>query len=43
MSIARSTEWQAAIQHEFDSLMDNATWELVDRLEGRAAVNIMWI
>jgi hypothetical protein len=31
------------MQHEYDSLLSNGTWELVDLPAGRAVVNIMWI
>jgi hypothetical protein len=31
------------MQHEYSSLMDNATWELVDLPPGRMVVNSMWI
>jgi hypothetical protein len=31
------------MQHEYDSLMDNGTWELVDLHEGRVVINSIWI
>jgi hypothetical protein len=31
------------MQHEYSSLIDNGTWELVDLPHGRVVVNIMWI
>jgi hypothetical protein len=31
------------MQHEYDFLMDNGTWELVDLPAGRTVVNGMWI
>jgi hypothetical protein len=34
---------QAAMQHEYSSLMDNGTWELVDLPPDRAVVSNMWI
>jgi hypothetical protein len=43
LSSAQAPDWQAAMQHEHSSLMDNGTWELVDLLPGRVVVNIMWI
>jgi hypothetical protein len=43
MSSAQAPDWQAAMQHEKSSLMDNNTWELVDLPPGRVAVNNMWI
>jgi hypothetical protein len=38
---AVAPQWQAAMQHECSSLMDNGTWELVDLPPGRMVVNIM--
>jgi hypothetical protein len=35
--------WQAAMHHEYSSLIDNGTWELVDLPLGRVVVNNMWI
>jgi hypothetical protein len=43
LSRALFTEWGVVMQHEFDSLMDNSTWELVDLPACRAVVNNMWI
>jgi hypothetical protein len=40
---ALAPRWQAAIQHEYSSLIDNGTWELVDLPPGRMVVNNMWI
>jgi hypothetical protein len=31
------------MQHEYSSLIDNGTWELVDLPRGPVVVNIMWI
>jgi hypothetical protein len=31
------------MQHEYSSLMDNGTWELVDLPPGRMVAHIMWI
>jgi hypothetical protein len=31
------------MQHKYDSLMSNGTWELVDLPAGRAVVKSMWI
>jgi hypothetical protein len=36
-----SHEWQVAMQKEYESLMSNGTWELVDLSDGRAIVNNM--
>jgi hypothetical protein len=30
------------MQHEYDSLMDNHTWELVDLSADRTVVNSLW-
>jgi hypothetical protein len=38
-----STEWQKAMQLEFDSLTSNQTWELVPLPAGRRVVNNMWV
>jgi hypothetical protein len=38
----QSNEWQVAMQ-EYDSLMSNGTWELVDLPEGRTMVNNIWM
>jgi hypothetical protein len=43
LSSDQSTEWKMAMQEEYDSLLSNGTWELVDLPEGRAVVNNMWI
>jgi hypothetical protein len=43
LSIAQAPKWQAAMQQEYSSLMDNGTWELVDLPPDRVVVNIMWI
>jgi hypothetical protein len=43
LSIDQTAEWQVAMQHEYDSLLSNGTWELVDLPEGRAVVKFMWI
>jgi hypothetical protein len=42
VSIAQSIEWQAAMQHDFDSMTDNGTWEVVDLHESHAVGNNMW-
>jgi hypothetical protein len=43
LSSDQSLEWQLTMQHEYDSLVSNGTWELVDLPEGRAVGNNMWI
>jgi hypothetical protein len=40
---AQAPQWQAAIQQEYSSLIDNGTWELVDLPHGRVVVDNMWI
>jgi hypothetical protein len=40
---AQAPQWQAAKQHEYSSLIDNGTWELVDLPPGRMVVINMWI
>jgi hypothetical protein len=40
---AQAPQWQGAMQHEYSSLMDNGTWELVDLPSGHMVVNNMWI
>jgi hypothetical protein len=43
LSSDQSAEWHAAMQHEYDSLLSNGMWDLVDLPEGRAVVNNMWM
>jgi hypothetical protein len=43
LTSAQAFEWQTAMQHDYDSLMDNGTWELVDLPADRKIVNSMWI
>ena len=38
-----SKEWLKAMNQEYDSLIKNNTWELVDLPEGRKPVNCKWI
>jgi hypothetical protein len=40
---AHAPQWQAAMQHEYSSLMETGTWELVDLPLGRVVINNMWI
>jgi hypothetical protein len=40
-SNAQAPEWKTAMPHEYNSLMGNCTWELVDLPAGRAVVNNM--
>jgi hypothetical protein len=40
---AQAPQWQAAMQHEYSSLIDNGTWDLADLPPDRVVVNIMWI
>jgi hypothetical protein len=39
LDIAHAPQWQAAMQHEYSSLRDNGTWELVDLPLDRGVVN----
>jgi hypothetical protein len=41
LSSAQAPDWQAAMQQEYSSLMDNGTLELVDLPLGRVVVNNM--
>jgi hypothetical protein len=43
LSSDQYAEWQVAMQHEYDSLLSNGTWELVDLPASREVVNNMWI
>jgi hypothetical protein len=43
LTSALVSEWQTAMQHEYNSLMDNGRWELVDLPADRTVVIIMWI
>jgi hypothetical protein len=43
LSSDKSAEWHVAMQHEYDSLLSNGTWELVDLPTCRAVINNMWI
>jgi hypothetical protein len=43
LDIAQAPQWQAALQHEYSSLIDNGTWELVELPPGSVVVNNMWI
>jgi hypothetical protein len=43
LSSARAPEWGTAMQHEYSSLMDKGTWDLVDLPPDRVVVNNMWM
>ena len=43
LGITQAPQWQAAMQQEYSSLIDNGTWELVDLPPYRVVVNNMWI
>ncbi|CAI7791126.1 unnamed protein product [Closterium sp. NIES-53] len=36
-------EWKAAMDAEFNSLIENETWELVDLPEGRRSISSKWV
>jgi hypothetical protein len=40
---AQAPHWQADMQQEYSSVMDNGTWTLVELPPDRVVVNIMWI
>jgi hypothetical protein len=42
LSNAQAPKWHTAMQHEYTSLMENGTWELVDLPADRVVVNNMW-
>ena len=39
----RDKDWDAAVNAEYESLMENNTWELVDLPEGRKPIECKWI
>jgi hypothetical protein len=43
LTSAKASDWQTAMQQEYDSLIDNGTWDLVDLLADRTVVNSMWV
>jgi hypothetical protein len=43
LSSEQAPEWQAAMQHEYSSVMANGKWELVDLRPDCMVVHIMWI
>jgi hypothetical protein len=43
LASAQTPEWQVDMQHEYSSLIDIGTCELVDLTPNRVVVNIMWI
>jgi hypothetical protein len=43
LTSAQASDWQTAMQHEYDSLMDNGTWERVDLPADCTVVDSMWI
>ena len=38
-----ASKWQQAMDTEFDSLIKNKTWELVDLPAGRKAIGTKWV
>jgi hypothetical protein len=40
---SESTEWRTAIQNEYNSLMENGTWEAVDLPHGRKPLTTKWV
>ena len=43
MSGPQAHEWQSAAQSEYESLIENGTWDLVDLPEGRRALDSKWV
>ena len=43
LSSEHSKQWKEAADSEFEALMDNETWELVDLPEGREAIGCKWV
>lgn len=43
MNANDSHEWRAAMDEEFDSLMSNRTWELVNLPDGQKCINNKWV
>lgn len=43
MAAADSDKWRAAMESEYNSLLDNNTWELVDRPSGVNVIGCMWV
>ena len=40
---AEAVKWRAAVQDEYDSLMENKTWSLVELPKGRKAIGCKWV
>lgn len=43
MSSAEAEEWQSAMKCEYDALISNGTWKLVDRPKGGNVVKCKWV
>lgn len=43
LSCEESAEWQLAMQKEYDSMLKNGTWELVDRPRDKNVVGCKWV
>lgn len=43
LSSDHSHEWKAAADAEFQSLMENETWDLTELPEGREAIGSKWV
>jgi hypothetical protein len=42
LSILGRELWKSVMQEEYDSLMENKTWKLVDRLHNQKTVKSKW-
>ena len=40
---AEAEKWRGAVQDEYDSLMENKTWSLVELPKGRKAIGCKWV
>lgn len=43
LSLSDSEEWIAAMKQEYDSLIKNKTWDLVDLPDNRKAIDCKWV
>ena len=43
LTSGHATEWKAATDSEFESLMENETWELVELPKDRNAIGCKWV
>ena len=43
MNMDDSVKWEQAMQSEYDSIMKNKTWDLVELPEGKHALPCKWV